>query len=54
MAEENQKSGDGLKGGAQTPPDRDQRKRRNLAIALSLAAFIALIYIVTILRMGGS
>ena len=54
MVRDNQKSGDGRKGGAQSPPDGDQRKRRNLAIALSLAAFIALVYIVTILRMGGS
>ena len=31
-----------------------QRDRRNLAIALGLAAFIILVFAVTILRLGGS
>ncbi|MEM9169546.1 MAG: hypothetical protein AAGC56_07800 [Pseudomonadota bacterium] len=31
-----------------------QRRRRNLAIAGGLAAFIVLIYLVTLLRIGGS
>lgn len=37
-----------------TPDERKQQKRRNLAIALALAAFIATVFLVTILRLGGS
>ncbi|MDZ7628879.1 MAG: hypothetical protein U5J99_10805 [Parvularculaceae bacterium] len=39
----------------QLPPDaRKNRGRRNLAIALGLAAFILTVYAVTILRIGGN
>jgi hypothetical protein len=37
-----------------TPEELKQRKRRNLAIALGVVAFIVLVYVVTILRIGGS
>ena len=40
--------------GALTPEERKQQKRRNLAIALGLAAFIIIVFLVTILRLGGS
>ena len=36
------------------PDEIKQRDRRNLAIALGLAAFIILVFTVTILRLGGS
>lgn len=39
---------------ALTPEERKQQKRRNLAIALGLAAFIIIVFLVTILRLGGS
>ena len=39
---------------ALTPEERKQQKRRNLAIALGLAAFIVIIFLVPILRIGGS
>ena len=35
-------------------PSQQQLKRRNLAIALSLVAFIVIVFLVTILRIGGS
>lgn len=31
-----------------------QRKRRNVAIALMVTTFVVLIYLVTLLRLGGS
>ena len=37
-----------------TPEELKQRKRRNIAIALGVVAFIVLVYVVTILRIGGS
>ena len=37
-----------------TPEEQKQRKRRNIAIALGVVAFIVLVYVVTILRIGGS
>lgn len=37
-----------------TPEERKQQKRRNLAIALALVAFIVIVFLVTILRLGGS
>ena len=37
-----------------TPDELKKRKQRNLAIALSLGAFIILIFIVTLVRLGGS
>lgn len=53
-----QRPGDGTSdgaGGAPPPADIARRRRqRNLALALSLAAFIILVYLVTILRIGGS
>ncbi|WP_425410796.1 hypothetical protein [Hyphococcus sp.] len=37
-----------------TPEEKKQQRRRNLAIALALGAFIVIIFLVTILRIGGS
>ncbi len=37
-----------------TPEELKKRKQRNLAIALGLGAFILLVFLVTILRLGGS
>lgn len=37
-----------------SPDELKKRKQRNLAIALSLAAFIIIIFVVTIIRLGGS
>ncbi|MEL7239634.1 MAG: hypothetical protein AAGK78_12305 [Planctomycetota bacterium] len=43
-------------GAAQDIPGADAKRRnqRNLAIALMITAFVVLIYVVTILRLGGS
>ncbi len=39
---------------AQTPPNGERRRRqRNWAIFLALAAFVVIVYIVTIVRMQG-
>tara|TARA_R110002096_G_scaffold325390_2_gene519375 strand:+ start:1230 stop:1451 length:222 start_codon:yes stop_codon:yes gene_type:complete len=35
-----------------TPEQVAARKRRNLAIALSLVAFVALVFVVTVIRIG--
>lgn len=37
-----------------TPEELKQRKQRNLAIALGLFAFIVIVFVVTIVRIGGS
>ncbi|MEO1136452.1 MAG: hypothetical protein AAFW68_07565 [Pseudomonadota bacterium] len=37
-----------------TPDEQKQKKRRNQAIALALSVFIALVFLVTLLRLGGS
>jgi len=34
-------------------PDAKARKRRSIVIALGLAAFVIIVYVVTIVRMGG-
>ena len=39
---------------ALVPDEKKQRKQRNLAIALGLFAFIVIIFLVTILRIGGA
>jgi len=40
---------------ANLPPDaRKSRDRRNIAIALGLAAFVAIVFAVTILRISGN
>lgn len=36
-----------------TPEEEKKRKQRNLAIALGLVAFIVLVFLVTIFRIGG-
>lgn len=38
---------------APTPEFEKQRKSRNLAIGLALAAFVALVFLITIARLGG-
>ena len=39
---------------ALTPEEEKKRGQRNLAIAFSLGVFIVLVFLVTILRLGGS
>ncbi|MEX0644226.1 MAG: hypothetical protein WD076_02890 [Parvularculaceae bacterium] len=34
--------------------EKKRRKQRSLAIALAIAAFVAIVYLVTILKIGGS
>jgi hypothetical protein len=36
------------------PGENKRRNQRNIAIALALGAFIVIIYVVTILKIGGS
>ncbi len=36
------------------PDEEKQRKQRNLAIALGLFAFMLIVFLVTILRIGGA
>ncbi|MFQ5561951.1 MAG: hypothetical protein ACE5FO_00115 [Parvularculaceae bacterium] len=52
MADEEKLSTD--RGHTLSPEERKRRSQRNIAIALMLAAFIALVYAVTIFRLGGS
>lgn len=40
-------------GHVMTPEEEKKRKQRNAAIALGLAAFIVLVFLVTIFRIGG-
>lgn len=42
-----------LAGHALTPEEQKKRKQRNAAIALGLSAFIVLVFLVTIFRIGG-
>lgn len=37
-----------------TPEELKQRNRRNLSIALALGAFVIIVFLVTILRLGAS
>lgn len=37
-----------------TPEEEKARKRRNLVIALSLAAFMALVFVITLAKLGAS
>ena len=37
-----------------TPEEEKQRKRRNLAIALSLAGFMLIVFLVTILNLSAN
>ena len=37
-----------------TPKQTEARKKRNIAIALSLVGFVILVFLVTIVRLGGS
>jgi hypothetical protein len=37
-----------------TPQQEQARKRRNLAIALSIAAFMALVFAITLARLGAT
>jgi len=39
---------------ALSPEGKKKQNRRNLAIALVLAVFMALVFVVTILRIGGA
>lgn len=40
--------------GRESPEAAKARSRRNIAIALSLVAFVILVFLVTVTRMGGS
>ncbi|MEL7028559.1 MAG: hypothetical protein AAGL49_04960 [Pseudomonadota bacterium] len=40
--------------GAPVDEEKRRRGRRNLAVAAALAAFIGLIYLITIVRLGGN
>jgi hypothetical protein len=37
-----------------TPEEQSKRKQRNLALALALAAFVALVYLVTVVKLGAN
>lgn len=37
-----------------SPAEKKRRDQRNVAIALSLAAFIAIVFVVTILKISGN
>jgi len=37
-----------------TPEERSQQKRRNIAMALAIIAFVVIVFLVTILRLGAS
>lgn len=37
-----------------TPEEKKKRRQRNLAIAGALIAFVALIYVITIVKLGGN
>jgi hypothetical protein len=37
-----------------TPEEQKKRKQRNLALAGMLVAFIVLVYVVTIVKLGGN
>ncbi|WP_411817064.1 hypothetical protein [Hyphococcus sp. DH-69] len=39
---------------ALTPEEKKQQKRRNMAVALALGAFILTVFLVTIMRLGGA
>lgn len=43
-----------MQGAVLTPEELKQRKQRNVAIALGLLAFIVIVFVVTIVRIGGS
>lgn len=40
--------------GREDPAAAKARRARNIAIALGLIAFVVLVYVVTIIRMGGN
>ncbi len=48
------KPGDAAEAAPRAPDVARRRRQRNLALAVCLAAFIILVYLVTILRIGGS
>ena len=37
-----------------TPEEKKKQRQRNLAVALILAAFVALVYVVTVVKLGGN
>ena len=43
-----------MTGEALSPEEKTKRGQRNLAIALGLGVFVVLVFLVTILRLGGS
>jgi hypothetical protein len=37
-----------------TPEEKKKQRQRNLALALILAAFVALVYVVTVVKLGSN
>jgi thiol:disulfide interchange protein len=37
-----------------TPEEKKKQKQRNLALAVTLAAFVALVYVVTVVKLGAN
>lgn len=54
MADSEEKPKTNFTGKGLTPEELKKRKERNIAIALALGAFIILVFIVTIVRLGGN
>ncbi len=54
MADQKLKEPAERKGVTLTPEQEKSRKARNIAIALAITGFIALFYVITIVRLGGA
>lgn len=54
MAEDNEHKAPSPSAYGLTPEEKKKRGQRNVAIALALGAFIVLVFLVTILRLGAA
>ncbi len=54
MAEKKKDQAAERKGVILTPEQEKSRRARNIAIGLAVAGFIALFYVITIVKLGGS
>ncbi len=54
MADQKSKKPAERQGVTLTPEQEKSRRARNIAIALAIAGFIALFYVITIVRLGGA
>lgn len=54
MDEPEKKEERDLAGRGLSPEEKKKRDQRNLVIALALGAFIVIVFLVTILRLGGN